>query len=55
VRTADAMFLHSGNFLKREAGCIYHESEFRRVDVLDVITFYSDDEKNEEDQETGYS
>lgn len=28
VRTADAMLLHGGNFLKGEPGCIYHEGKF---------------------------
>jgi len=43
------MFLHGGNFLKREAGCVYHEGEFCRVDLLDLIAFNSDDEKDEKD------
>ena len=49
------MFLHGSNFLKREAGCIYHEGKLCRVDPLEVITFNSDDEKDEKDQETGYN
>jgi hypothetical protein len=49
MRTADAMFLHSGDPLKREAGCIYHEGELCRIKPLDVVTFYSDNEKDEED------
>ena len=53
VRTANAMFLHGGNFLECEAGCIYHEGEFCRIDSLDLITFYGDDEKDEKDDITG--
>ena len=55
MRTPDAMFLHGGNFLKCEAGCIYHEGELCCVDLLNFITLYSDDEKDEKDQETGRS
>ena len=47
VRTADAMFLHSRYFLKCEPGCIHHEGEFRKVDLLDGIALYGNDEKNE--------
>jgi len=43
------MFLHGSNFLKREAGCIYHEGELCRVDPLDLIAFNGDDEKDEKD------
>jgi hypothetical protein len=53
VRTADTMLLHGGNFLKREAGCIYHEGEFRRVDPLELIMFYGNDEKDEKNQIAG--
>lgn len=49
------MLLHGGNFLKRKAGCIDHEGEFCRVNPLYGITFYSNDEKDEKDQETGRS
>ena len=49
------MLLHGGNFLKREAGRIYHEGEFRRIDLLELIILYSDNEKNEEDQIAGLS
>ena len=47
--TPDAMFLHGGNFLKCEAGRIYHEGELCCVDLLNFITLYSDDEKDEKD------
>ena len=53
MRTPDAVFLHSGNFLQCEPGCIYHEGEFCKVDLLDGITLYGDDEKNEKDQVAG--
>lgn len=53
MRTADTMLLHGGNFLEREAGCIYHEGEFRRIDSHELITFYSNDEKDEKNQIAG--
>lgn len=43
------MFLHSGDPLKSETRCVYHEGEFCRIDPLDVVTFYSNDEKDEKD------
>lgn len=49
------MLLHGGNFLKCEAGCIYHEGEFCRIYPLDMITLYGDDEKDEQDQEAAHS
>lgn len=45
------MLLHGGDFLKCEARRIYHEGEFRHVDLPKVIAFYGDDEKNEKNQE----
>ena len=55
VRTTDAMFLHSSYFFKREAGRIYHESEFCRIDPLKFIIFYGDDEKDKKDQIAEFS
>ena len=55
MRTADAMLLHGSNFLEREAGCIYHEGEFRRIDPHELITFYGHDEKDEKNQIAGSS
>lgn len=51
--TAYAMFLHGGNFLKRETGRVYHEGEFCRIDLMELITFYGNDEKHEENQVAG--
>lgn len=53
VRTADAMLLHGGNFLEREARCIYHEGEFRRVDFHELVVFYGDNEKDKKYQIAG--
>jgi len=55
LRTADTMLLHGGNFLKREAGCIYHEGEFRYIDLHELITFYGNDKKDEKNQIAGPS
>ena len=55
VRTANPMLLHGGNFLKREARCIYHEGEFCRIYSLKFIVLYGDDEEDEKDQIAGLS
>ena len=55
MRTADTMLLHGGNFLKRETGCIYHEGEFRRINLHELTTFYGNDEKDENDQIAEFS
>lgn len=55
MRTADAMLLHGGDFLEREARCIYHESEFCYIDSHDLVGFYGNDEKDEKNQVAGLS
>ena len=55
MRTADAVLLHSGDFLECEARCIYHEGEFRGVDFHELVIFYGDNEKDEKDQIAGHN
>ena len=50
MRTANAMLLHSGDFLECEPACVYHEGEFCEIDLLDVITLYGDDKKDEKNE-----
>lgn len=50
MRTADTVLLHSGDFLKCEPRRIYHEAQFCKVDPLDAIALYGNDEKDEKDQ-----
>ena len=49
------MLLHGGDFLEREARCIYHESEFCYIDSHDLVGFYGNDEKDEKNQVAGLS
>jgi hypothetical protein len=53
VRTSHAVFLHCSNLLKRKAECVDHKDYFIGIQFCRFVKLDANDEKDEENQETG--